>query len=432
MQITSKFHSKRGSALLVTLVTAVVIGTTLASYLGMVKYQNQSNMRSLYWNTGLPVAEAGVEEALTHLAWADTNLAQYGWTLTNGSFYKERMIGTSKVQVRMSVTNPPTILAQAYILDPKNNAFIEPPRTVRVTTTNDALFAKGMVAKGVIDLNGNNIETDSFDSTDTNYSTNGKYVASKSKDNGDVATNSGLINSLNVGNANIKGKASTGPGGSVSVGSNGSVGSKAWVDGGHNGIQPGWTTDDMNVAFPDVKVPFTGGGFTPASGNVGGTNFQHILAGGNYQMSSLSMSGQQKMLVTGNSVLYITGNASMSGQSQIILAPGATLRMYVAGPTASLGGNGIINNGSALNFSYFGLPSNTSLSFAGNAAFTGTIYAPSAAFTLGGGGNNNYDFVGASVTSTVQMNGHFHFHYDEALGKIGPRRGYTVTSWNEI
>ena len=98
----------------------------------------------------------------------------------------------------------------------------------------------------------------------------------------------------------------------------------------------------------------------------------------------------------------------------------------------SLGGNGIVNPGDAMNFQYYGMPSNTTLSYSGNAAFTGVIYAPNADFTLGGGGNGIYDFVGASVTSTVKMNGHFHFHYDENLKRIGPSRGYIITSWNEI
>ncbi len=107
--------------------------------------------------------------------------------------------------------------------------------------------------------------------------------------------------------------------------------------------------------------------------------------------------------------------------------------MYVAAPSARLSGNGVINNGgNATNFYYFGLPSNTDVSFGGNAAFTGVIYAPQADFHLGGGGSTTYDFVGASVTKTVHMNGHFKFHYDEALRRHGPSRGYIIQTWDEI
>ena len=42
------------------------------------------------------------------------------------------------------------------------------------------------------------------------------------------------------------------------------------------------------------------------------------------------------------------------------------------------------------------------------------------------------DFIGASVSSTVKMNGHFHFHYDESLGRSGWAQGYVVNSRNEI
>ena len=42
------------------------------------------------------------------------------------------------------------------------------------------------------------------------------------------------------------------------------------------------------------------------------------------------------------------------------------------------------------------------------------------------------DFVGSCITQTVNMNGNFKFHYDEALAKVGPTRDYIVTSWTEL
>jgi hypothetical protein len=424
---------QKGSALLIILVTVAVIGITMASYLNLVSNQNLSAMRSLQWNSAIPLAEAGIEEALTQLYFNPTNRDANGWSLVDGAYTKERVFGDTKFVTTISTSTPPEIISRAYVRVPFGTNYINPPRSIRVTTTNDAIFAKGMVAKGQIDLSGNNIKTDSFDSTDPAYSTNGRYDETKNKANGDIATNSSLIDSLNVWNADIYGHASTGPGGTVSVGPNGSIGSMAWHLAGNEGIEPGWADDDMNVQFPDVQAPFSGGAFTPTSGTVSGTNYTYVLSEGNWQLSSLSLSGQNKVLVTGNAVLYVTGNVSMSGQSYISVSTNASLQLYVGGATASLGGSGIVNNpGNATNFFFYGLPTNTSLSMSGNAAFTGVIYAPQAAFTLGGGGSSDYDFVGASVTSSVQMNGHYKFHYDESLGKNGPRRGFIVTSWNEI
>ncbi|MBI3414269.1 MAG: hypothetical protein HY043_02940 [Verrucomicrobia bacterium] len=430
-------HShQRGNVLLTVLATTGIIGISLASYLTLTSSQNANLMRAQSWNAAIPLAESGIEEALTQLYYnGGSNLAVNGWSYSSGAYSKRRSFGANYVVAQISSNANPTITVQGFVQMPTSTNYIS--RRVQVGTLADGMFMRAMLAKNSIDLNGNNIATDSFDSTDPNYSTGGMYDPAKTKDNGDVATNSGLVNSLNVGNADIYGHVATGPGGSISVGPNGAVGAAAWIAAGNHGIEPGWSRNDMNMNFPDVQAPFAGGAFTPSGGNYTGTNYTYLLTAGNYAIDSISMSGTKKMLVTGNAILWIYSSFSMAGQTQIILAPGATLKMYVgnttgSGASASLGGNGIVNPGNAMNFQYFGMPSNTSLSYSGNAAFTGTVYAPNANFSLGGGGNNIYDFVGASVTSTVSMNGHFHFHYDENLGRIGPRRGYIVTSWNEI
>jgi hypothetical protein len=85
-----------------------------------------------------------------------------------------------------------------------------------------------------------------------------------------------------------------------------------------------------------------------------------------------------------------------------------------------------------LNLQYWGLPTNTRVAVSGNGAFTGTVYAPQAELTLNGGGKDNYDFVGASISKTARLNGKVQFHYDEALARVGPNRGYIVDSWNEL
>lgn len=430
------FQSQRANVLLMTLATTSILGLSLASYLTLTSSQNASTVRAQAWNTAIPIAEAGIEESLTQLYYnGGSNLTANGWTYSSGSYSKTRSLGTNYYIAQITSNANPTITVQGFVQLPMSQNYLS--RRVQVSTLADGMFMRAMLAKNTIDLNGNNIATDSFDSTDPNYSTNGMYDPAKTKDNGDVATNSGLVNSLNIGNADIYGHVATGPGGSISVGPNGAAGSAAWINAGNHGIQPGWSRNDMNMNFPDVQVPFSGLSFAPSGGNLTGTNYTYLLGTGNYSTDSISMNSQKKMLVTGNAVLWVYNSISLSGQAQIILAPGATLKLYVgnttgSGASASLGGNGIVNPGNAMNFQYFGLPSNTSLSYSGNAAFTGTVYAPNAAFTLGGGGNNIYDFVGASVTSSVNMNGHFHFHYDENLGRIGPRRGYIVTSWNEI
>jgi len=482
IQKGKKGIKEQGHVLLISLIITAIIGFLVISYLKLVKTQGAFAMRAQVWESVMPLVEAGIEEAMAHLnTMVNSNLAANGWTkdASNG-FYRKRDMGEGFYYVRITYNNieQPTITSSGYLPAPLTLAsdrhagpaflasitgdpnvtvvtepvtepikeFPQPPsiypdpsvnylkRTVQVTAQKQPFWAKGMVAKHNINLNGNNIASNSFDSSDPNFSgPGGAYDPTKTKDNGDIATNSGIYNPLNAGNAEIMGRVATGPGGGVEIGPSGSVGSKNWVLSGNNGIEPGYSADDMNVGFMDVQAPFTGGAFSPGGGIYNGTSYRYMLGTGNYQMTQLNMSGKENMIVTGHAKLYVTGDILMSGQTVIEIAPGASLELYVGGASATIAGNGLINhNNTADTFTYYGLPNNASLSVSGNGQFTGAIYAPNADFSMDGGGNNTIDFIGASVTRTVTMNGHFNFHYDEALGEFGPTTTYTIVSWNEM
>jgi hypothetical protein len=451
----NKARAKAGNALIVTLMTCLVLGLGLASYLVLVSSQNYSVMRSLAWNSTIPILEAGAEEALTQLHHHGiTNLSANGWVAVSSehgpAYYKKRFLGDSYYEAYITPTDPPVVFSYGYVPAPlspgsqvgmilaslatgERTAPGYLMRRVRIQTTGGALFAKGMVAKGQINLNGNNISTDSFDSEDPAHSDNGKYPAGnsrKTKDMGDVATNSGLIDSLNAGNANIAGRVATGPGGSVAIGPDGSVGSKVWVQSGQLGIEPGYVKDDMNVRFNDVEPVSTVSSTIPGGETVDGVYYDYVLRTGTYQLSNFG----GRVLVLGKAVLHVSNSVDFSGDDSLTIAPDTgSLAIYNSGASANFSGNATWNeNGTALQLQYWGLPSNTSVAISGNGAFTGTIYAPSAALTLNGGGKDEYDFVGASISKTVQMNGKVQFHYDEALSRNGPRRDYVVTSWNEM
>jgi len=425
--------TERGTALMVTLVVGSIIGIMLASFLALVQFQNRAVLRAEAWNCEIPLAEAGIEEAMSQWYYSRTNLSANGWTLINNAYTKQRTLPNGRYVVAISNVSPPVVYSQGYALEPGTTNYMTKPRTVRVTIGTRGMFGKGMVAKGRIDLSGNDLKSDSFNSTDPAYSTNGSYDPAKARDNGDIGTNDTVTNAIAVGNANIYGHAATGPGGTVTVGPNGAVGSWVWQNAGNKGFEPGYVTSDMNVSFPDVTVPFTSGS-TPSGGTVDGTNYTYVLGSGNYVVASLKLSGQKDVCVNGNAALYVTGDVSISGGVCIYIKPNCRLDLYVGG-AADLSGDGIVNaNASATNLFYWGLNSNTSLKFSGNSAFVGVVYAPYAAFTLAGGGNPNatYDFIGASVTASVTLKGHYSFHYDEMLGGLDLMGMPVITSWNEI
>ena len=297
------------------------------------------------------------------------------------------------------------------------------------------LFQAALAAYGNIDFKAGIVTADSFDSGDLNYSTgtNGVYVLqydpAKDKANGDIITDSLVTNSLNIGNAVIKGTIRTGQTGSPSIGPNGSIGDLAWVNGGKLGIEAGHYNNDMNVNWPDVALPnVTWTVPAPANYWANGVYYKYYLTEGNYQISDFNGS---VYVASGQVNIYIprAGRISQTGGDQIYIAQPlqqcwfARLSLYVGVPSARLGGNGVINStGSALGFIYFGLPTNTNFIFSANTNLTGSIYCPEAVLSLIGVSTNTYDFIGAYMANTVTLNGKFNFHFDENLERIGPGR----------
>jgi hypothetical protein len=443
-----------GNILMVAVFTLAIVGALVVGCLTLVQSQNVDIARSQTWNECIPVIEAGIEEALAHLNNpADTNITSDNWILVNGRYTRSGEIGQGYYDVGIIYTNPlrPIIVCTGYVELPAAAATAQSPtfaaasmpkpgvryitRAVQATAEKTEVFVRGMVCREKIEMNGNNITTDSFDSADTNFcSPLGLYDPTRIKDNGDVCTLLGLSDAIGVGNANIKGHLRTGPGGSGGVGSNGKVGSLGWHATAPNGIQPGWMTDDMNITFPDVQMPFKNSPLVPIPipNIVNAVPYKYVLTNGNYRLSNLTLSGTDRMLAMGDVTLLVTDSIDVSGSGAIDILPTARLNLYMMGATATIGGLGVNNTGRSTSFYYWGLPTHTTLFMKASGDFTGAIYAPNADLKMSGGGNSLQNFVGACVVKSIFVNGHYSFHYDEALGKFGPLGSYIIVSWVEI
>jgi hypothetical protein len=459
----SKTAKTMGSVLMISLGAAFVIGMTLASYLVLVHHQSTSVTRSQTWNHSIAVTEAGVEDALQFLnkyaggpnlsSWTNSSSCQEdNWTQVSASVYHVRRYLAAKVYYDVYITNmgsSASIYSLGYVPGPYAgsapnvmfaSAGVGQPsvlaRKIYVETKIAPLFNFALAAIRDINLDGFNVRTDSFDSTDPAYSTSGRYDPNKNKHNGDVFTNSSLTNTLDVGNAKVMGKVKTGPGNNtIKIGPNGSVGSESWVEGGKTGIESGWSSTDMNVEFKDVPLP-TGVMWLPLPTTptiINGITYDHVIVTpGYYQTTSLTKSVYVATNV--NAVLHVQGNTSLSGQDRITIAAGGSSLMIYSGGSFSTSGNAEINNLSqnAANLTILGLPTCTSIDITGNAAVTGVVYAPQANVKIGGGGADTYDFVGSVLGRNVRMNGKMNFHYDENLKRVGWGRGYVPTVWKEL
>ena len=287
-------------------------------------------------------------------------------------------------------------------------------------------FRVALLGDKSISMNNQNIVVDSYDSRNSAKSTNGFYDPTKRQTNGDIATNGPVID---AGNAYIYGDASTN-GGTVL----------------NSGNVTGQIRDDFYQELFKVTRPV----MTPTAGTPSSVvSSTSIAAAPNNPtmviLSTIKLSGQNTLRITGASdgsttyaQILVNGDASLSGQAQIILDPGVKVRMFIVGD-ATLTGQGVANPNDPLSFQLYGverLPdsngniSTGSLKVAGNGGFRGAVYAPNYDLTMVGGGNTDSIF-GSFVGNSATMTGVQSIHYDEAMGEGGLVADYRVISWFE-
>jgi hypothetical protein len=213
--------------LVITIVICALVGIMLSAYLAMISAQFSFTQRSQIWNNCIPLCEAGVEEALAHLNHRLTvsNFAINGWVEDRGIYHKNRPLDQGECLMRIDNSYPPVITVVGKIPAPLGQGTIS--RAVRVRTRLNQRFPTAILARGGIKMIGG-ARVDSFNSTNDLESTNGRYDPAEATDHAGVATVSRTPGDLSVGNADIYGSVATGPGGTVTVGPNGNVGSEEY------------------------------------------------------------------------------------------------------------------------------------------------------------------------------------------------------------
>lgn len=434
-----------GSVLAVTLLTAAVVGIGVTSYLMLVSHQNFSTARSQAWNSAIPLAEAGVEDALTHLN-LDNGLGDNNWLSSqiNGqTVYKKRCeFAADRSFYSVTISNAataPVIFSQATIPGPLGRG--PAVRAVRVTTVPKGLFRPAILSKGAINT-GSEARIDSFDSSDATYSTGGRYDPAKAKANGNLASTSTSPGALNLQDAKVAGHLYTPPTGTYTLGNAGAVGDQAFISNPDNvgKVEPGFYSNDLNTTIPDATPPSGYATFPyPLGGLVNGVYYNLVLTSGTYQVPpGTTLKGP--ILVVGDATLYVPRDARIQFENSDVItinsSLNASLKIYNASSTDATFGDISNDSGLAARFSYVGLPTTagTRATFVGSGfyPFAGTIYAPSQDAVVVEGGSSDTDFVGAIAANSFTLSGHVRFHFDEALTKNGGLPRFVVDSYAEI
>src|SRR5687768_9690578 len=343
MKTSLQRKSEEGAMLVGTLVMAAIMGSVIVAVTAMVIQEHRMLSRSTTWNATLPIAEAGIEEAMSHCRQVGTGLRNVnGWTNAGTNIFLSRTRTDGRYAVSISPASPPIITSTGRVFCASANQFIE--RRIQANTKGLSYFMNAVSAKRKITMAGTAL-VDSFDSSDPAYSTNGTYIASRKKAFGDVMTNESTPGAIDLsGQASIYGRVATGPLGTVALSNPAQVkvGSVTHVDGGGSGVQSGYYTKDMNVAFPDVIVPSVlTNAMAPFPNMVSGISYKYVLyPGENRKLPTLTLTASEKMLVSGHAQLLVENGVSIQGS--ITIAPGASLQLYVRAGTIAISGNGVL------------------------------------------------------------------------------------------
>ncbi len=235
--------------------------------------------------------------------------------------------------------------------------------------------------------------------TDSYRSEDGPYSAVNSRNNGHVCSNGDITMS---GSTAINGNGHPGPGKAVKSSSSiGVTGNTAPLDKPLSFPQadPGnasWNSDNDSIPLSDNhKQPLNSKGEFTLSGGDGVD-----LSPGTYYFSKMSLSGGSIIRISGPTVIYVTGDCSLSGGSlaNLTLLP-KNLQLYPMGSKCVI---------------------------SGESEFYGTVYGPTTKVERSGSSG----YFGSIVAGELVLSGSGGIHADESLDSQflngGPRKATLV------
>jgi hypothetical protein len=432
MRLTFKDKSSQGIALLVTLLLAAVVILVLASFTALVNNENYMSARAQAWNQCIPVAEAGLEEALSLMKndgtpWGWTNsssLAVNGWSnLVSGVTAMRRTLDSSNYYVVTIDVNAglPKIDSTGYVyFRGAGGQTIKLARKVEITTSSlNTRMTMGLICSNAISLSGNTL-IDSFDSSTNTGSTGGRYDSAKARDNVVVATMSTNANAIQLdGSSRIWGYLDVGAGGGVATSGTSRAGSKSYVGASGAwppGVEAGHLNSNFTFFYPDV-VPLS----TPSGGllttfeslpttKVGGTPYnvsdgRNLGSYNSYQFSNLIVkcSGQNPYLVKGTVTNVVTGAFNTTANGYMVIDTNSTYALYAGSITLDGGppSNSITIGPNCKVLMY--TPGNFSLTASGRISID-----PSSTLTIYAGGTMNLSgagFINSAVAKNLTVYG---------------------------
>ena len=415
---TNRKKHEQGFVLVIAVILMGFLLLLALPFMSQLSAENRLTDKSFKSCAALSLAEAGVERAVWELNFGDIttwdgDAALRTMTITSFQTPSGNVVGDIEIKVHNPETKTPLIEATG-ILSYSDSALMAKATRVELEEVKYDPWNFAVFGDEDVDFS-SAAEVDSYDSTD------GPYGGTNVGAEGDVGTNSTFLGCIDLcPNAKIYGDAVSGPGSdpeSVII-----TQGNSYIDGEKKALVE---EKEMPSVTPPEGLAFMGG-YSLGVGDVGTIN-----ASGEY--TSFILGSNSTLTITSDVTLYITGDFTMSSNSQLDIADGVSVTIYLGG-TFSQNSNSQINNLSEdpTKLLILGTDSfNGTMTWNSNTDFYGAVYVPRAHVDF----RSNIDFYGSIIANTFEFSSNARFHYDRALA--GLKRDdmedlpYGVKSWQE-
>jgi len=415
-----KGHEEKGFVLIMGIIIMTFLLLLVVPFLFQLSFENRNTVRASHSLVALSLAEAGIERGIWELNYGDIS----GWegnsslrklTISDFQSSEGKVIGDIVIRIQDPAGENPVIEAMGTVVGSGPQPAMRIAQVVLKRDGPPPIFDFAVFGGEGVDLNSNAL-IDSYDSRKGAYG--GLNVAS----NGNVATNATDYGCIDLSaNAKIYGSAYSGPNSDPSrviI-----TRSNALISGVRGSLS---SAKEMPLIPAPQGLPFLGNYY------LGGDQIDIISQSGEY--NSFRLTSNAKVTITRDVTLYIRGDFSMRSNTQLEIADGVKVLIYLGGGFVQ-DSNTKINNLSKdpTKLIVVGTDTFTSqMQWNSNSQFWGAVYVPVANVDF----NSNADFCGSIVARSVNsISSNARIHYDQALSDSNLDYDgdfpYIVKSWQE-
>jgi hypothetical protein len=380
-QRTEPCSARRGSAVLIALIAAVMMAGLCAALLAMNLSTERSRDAGRRDQSSFYAAEAGLSEAYAQL------MADSTWTPAG-----VQNLGPTSYAVAVTSPDPRTTILESTGTDGLSETRLQ----LVLSTEATGFFQFAAFGADGVTLDANAF-IDSYDSAYGSYASQVQGGNDFARENGDIGSNA----DINLrSNTEVHGDASPGPGHQVNH-----LGPNSIVTGSEAPLK------DPFLLPPIVVPPVASSGSMVATADM-------TVGPGDVRYDSFLMKGGNKLTIVGPARLIATDFTMKSNTDLVFDTTGGEIELYSTRNFVLESNSRVTTmSDSALDVTLF-LDGNNltkkpgdSLQLGSNADFIGAIYAPNAQFSLA----SNFNIYGSLMCGRLDLSSFGEIHFDEAL-----------------